>query len=164
MNSSLNQIKFKCVFSDIDGVLTDSGKTYDLNGNVISKSFCDKDFTAINLFRKAGLRVIFVSADDRVNKALAESKKIEFLHSLHDSKLALISKFLMENSIARNEVIYVGDDLPDVECFEALPYSFCPSDAIGFIRERAFVVLERAGGKGCLMEIYELLDKGGIPE
>ena len=50
---------FKLLILDVDGVLTTGCKTYDLEGNVISKEFNDKDFTAIKRFKEKGLKVCF---------------------------------------------------------------------------------------------------------
>ena len=162
MSSSQSHSRLKCVFADIDGVLTKLDKTYDLSGNVISKTFCDKDFTAIKLFKERGIETVLVSADDRVNKALAVSKGIEFFHSRFDSKYAIVNRVLKEKKIELHEVIYVGDDMPDLDCFESLPFTFCPSDAIHSIREKAYAVLQRGGGGGCLMEIFEMFSRGEL--
>lgn len=162
MNSSLNRTNIRCLFTDIDGVLTDSKKTYDISGNVLSKAFCDKDFTAVNLLREQGIETVFLSADDRVNKALAASKGIAFLHSRSESKMSLLQVALQERNLTVNEIIYIGDDMPDLDCFDNLLYTFCPSDAVEEIRAKAHTVLTRKGGTGCIMEVYEMLKKGGL--
>ena len=71
---------YKLLIIDIDGVLTDGCKTYDLLGNVISKNFNDKDFTAIKRF-KNNLNVCFLTADDRVNRNIASSRKVDFYYT-----------------------------------------------------------------------------------
>ena len=64
---------------DIDGVLTDGKKYYGLDGLPFAKTYCDKDFTAIKRVRGAGISVCFLSGDERVNKAMAKNRNIDFL-------------------------------------------------------------------------------------
>ena len=54
---------FKLLILDVDGVLTTGLKTYDINGKVVSKTFGDRDFTAIKEFICAGVTTIFLSGD-----------------------------------------------------------------------------------------------------
>ena len=67
----------KLAIFDIDGVLTNGKKTYGKDGSCISKTFCDKDFTAIKRFIAAGVKVIMISGDN-YNKTMAEKRNIDF--------------------------------------------------------------------------------------
>ena len=53
----------KLVILDVDGVLTDGKKYYNREGEVLMKTFCDKDWTAIKRFRAMGITVIFPTGD-----------------------------------------------------------------------------------------------------
>ncbi len=57
---------------DVDGVMTDGTKFYDLKGEVSHKRYCDLDFTAIKRFKEIGWSVCFVSAATTVNVAMAK--------------------------------------------------------------------------------------------
>ena len=69
--------KIKLLILDIDGVLTDGTKIYDINHKTIYKKFQDKDFTAIKRLKAAGIKVIFLSGDNW-NKGLAKKRVIDF--------------------------------------------------------------------------------------
>ena len=149
---------FKLLISDIDGVLTTGCKTYDLNGNVISKEFNDKDFTAIKRFKERGVEVCFLSADDRVNKKIAESRKIPF-YSVRDlkvkDKVELLEHLKKTYNVDNSEIVYVGDDLPDFKIITKLKYTFCPNDSSQIIKNAVRVILDRPGGAGVIAELYD---------
>ena len=68
--------KPKAIFIDIDGVMTNGKKTYDAMGEVVSKEFCDQDFTAIKRIEKEGIPIFLISGDDRVNKRMCIKRGI----------------------------------------------------------------------------------------
>ena len=152
---SINKIKLFLL--DIDGVLTDGTKVYDLNGKVAYKKFNDKDFTAIKKLKKLGFNVAFISGDDRVNKAIADSRKIKFYYSYNRDKFDFLPSIEKEFEVRRENILYVGDDLPDLEVIKAVGLSFCPNDANPKIKESVSFVLTTPGGHGIIMEIMGIL-------
>ena len=68
----------KLLVLDIDGILTNGKKTYDKYGNIISKSFCDKDWTAIKRFKSLGVEVMFLSGDP-FNEGVANKRNIDII-------------------------------------------------------------------------------------
>ena len=147
--------KIKLLVLDIDGVLTDGIKPIDEDGNVLWKNFYDKDFSALNELRK-WFDVVFLSGDNRINENMAARKGIPFYWSYEDKKKTL-QIILEERSLTKHEVVFVGDDVPDLECLSFIPLSFCPADAIGAARERATFILKINGGHGVIVELKELL-------
>ena len=148
---------YKLLIIDIDGVLTNGCKTYDIEGNVISKKFNDKDFTAIKRF-KNNLNVCFLTADDRVNRKMASSRKIDFYYTRDlnvNNKVELLDFLLTKYNVCKDEVIYIGDDLPDYKIIKELTYTYCPSDAINLIKNTVKHVLSRPGGAGVIAELYD---------
>ena len=95
MESSTKQptTPIKLLLLDIDGVMTDGTKLYGLDGLTMGKRYCDRDFTAIKAFKAVGVKVCFLSGDDKGNKAMAENRKIDFYLSDKnaDSSVLLIN-------------------------------------------------------------------------
>ena len=152
---------FKVLFLDIDGVLTNGKKTYNLNCEVVSKEFNDKDFTAIKIFQKQeGVDIIFISGDKRVNEAMAKQRQIPFYFA-RDNKLDVIKNVLsaMTNWSDLTEVGYVGDDYFDVPVLKAVTYSFCPADAPEYIQQVCETILTTKGGEGIVSELLTLYRK-----
>ena len=148
---------------DVDGVLTDGTKVYDINGKVFSKRFCDLDFTATKKFQMKGWSVCWLSADTAVNQGLAEDRGIRFVHSRDPDgtidKVKWLNTLLFEYD-SMCDIIYVGDDLFDLSIMrEVLRYNgriFCPSNSAPPVKAVA-TNLSSQGGTGAIMELYYML-------
>ena len=124
---------FKLLILDVDGVLTTGLKNYDVEGNVVSKTFGDRDFTAIKEFICAGVNVIFLSGDQQVNSAIARNRKIDFYYSRRSSgqlsKSECAKEILSKYSVTPDSVIFIGDDLFDIEMRDYCKFMACPNDS-----------------------------------
>ena len=154
-------MRIKLLILDVDGVLTDGTKAYDLNGNTLHKSFADRDFTAIKEFKASGVSVCFLSGDLVVNKAIANNRKIPFYSSRSTSgqlsKLALLPQIFDDFKCSSEETCFVGDDLFDLEVFDQVQLSVCPSNAHYLLKRHASIVLSSASGQCCIQELFETL-------
>ena len=73
----------KLLILDVDGVLTDGKKYYNRDGDVIMKTFCDKDWTAIKRFKALGIQVLFLSGDP-FNDKIAKNRNIDIIINRKD--------------------------------------------------------------------------------
>ena len=148
----------KLLILDIDGVMTDGTKVYDAGYNVIAKRFYDKDFTAIKLFVGAGVDVMFLSADDRVNRGMADSRGIMFWYTR--DKVGVLSEICTTRNIEIKDVCFVGDDITDEPIMDAIVRGggkvYCPSDAWpSLLRNDDVFTLNAEGGHGVVMVLYD---------
>lgn len=150
-------MRIKMLILDVDGVLTDGRKAYS-NKGVETKQFNDKDFTAIKRFSASGVKVVFLSGDENINKSIASSRNIDFYYARLKtgviSKASFLSRFENFYKIDRKDMAYVGDDLFDLDIIKALDLTFCPKDAIKDIKEACLKVLDKNGGDGVVVELY----------
>lgn len=153
----------KLLILDVDGVLTSGLKTYDITGNVMSKEFGDRDFTAIKEFLCAGIQVVFLSGDQQVNSQIAKSRRIPFFYSRRSSgnlsKSECATEIQAQYNCTSNETIFVGDDLFDVEMRNHASFMACPSNAHYRMKEVSDLVLSSSSGQGCVQELFEYLVK-----
>ena len=157
---------FRLLILDVDGVLTTGLKTYDVDGNVISKTFGDRDFTAIKEFICSGIKVIFLSGDQQVNSAVAEKRKIEFFYSRRStgqlSKSECAKEILRRYGMEREDVIFMGDDLFDIEMREYCKLMVCPNDSHYLMKKNSDIILNSKSGRGCVQELYEYMVENKI--
>jgi len=148
--------EIKMLLLDIDGVLTDGGMYYTENGDEFKK-FDTKDGLAIKMLTKKGFNVGFISAGK--NKNLIESRAkllgVQNCYVGFEPKIGILDTWLNELGLAYENVLYVGDDLVDLDIFNAGVLSACPSDAVREIRENAKIILSRKGGEGCVRELVD---------
>tara|TARA_R110002020_G_scaffold46539_25_gene132446 strand:- start:2468 stop:3013 length:546 start_codon:yes stop_codon:yes gene_type:complete len=144
---------------DVDGVLTDGTKTYDIHHNVLSKRFTCKDFTAIKRFIAAGIKVVMLSGDS-FNREMAEKRNIDFFCSRNEDlsldKSRYVETFSKKYKISPERMAFVGDDYFDLSIFKKLKFTFCPSDAPKIIKDNSLHTLNVKGGEGAIVELYDL--------
>lgn len=154
----------KLLILDVDGVLTDGTKVYDIHHNVLSKRFTCKDFTAIKRFIASGIKVIMLSGD-AFNKSMAKKRNIDFYCSRNEDlsldKSRYVQIFSDKYNIPIQNMAFVGDDYFDLSIFRKLNYTFCPKDSPNIIKDHATIVLESNGGSGVIVELYDLFYSSG---
>lgn len=150
------ELPFDLLIIDIDGVMTNGTKMYDVNGKVFGKTYCDLDFTAIKRFKAAGIQVCFLSGDKNVNQSMAESRKIDFFHNTPG-----VDKADMLDSIKKHyfatKVAYVGDDYYDIAIMNSVDLSFCPQNCFTPVKQAATVINVEAG-KGVIAGLYDMFE------
>lgn len=156
LEPSRYSLPFDLLILDIDGVMTDS-KVYDANGKVFGKAYCDLDFTAIKRFLAAGVKVCFLSGDMTVNKAMAETRKIDFFHNMPGVDKAELFYKIKEHYNAKT-VAYVGDDYYDIGIMSLANIACCPASSPKAVRKAANKLINVQPGKGVIAGLYDLFD------
>ncbi len=75
------------------------------------------------------------------------------------AKIDDFNDFCTRYGLQADEVMYFGDDLPDIPVMVACGCGACPSDAVDEVKEIADHVSSRPGGKGCAREMIEMVMK-----
>lgn len=146
----------KALVMDFDGVLTDDRVFVDATGNE-SVACSRSDGMGIEMLRVAGLKMMVLSKErNSVVAKRCEKLQIECTHGV-DNKLEILSAWLRSEGIALDEVVYVGNDVNDLECMSAVACSAAPADAHPAARQVASIVLKQNGGSGAIRELSELI-------
>lgn len=158
LNYSLNFSKIKYVFSDVDGVLTDSGMYYCEDGNEIKK-FNTRDGYAFELLKKNGIKTgIITSENTKMVSNRAKKLKIDYLFQGVKNKLEVMSRFCLKNKIDMESIAFIGDDVNDFELLSNLNIKACPNNAVNKIKSIPnIIILDSKGGDGVVREFIELI-------
>jgi 3-deoxy-D-manno-octulosonate 8-phosphate phosphatase (KDO 8-P phosphatase) len=70
-------------------------------------------------------------------------------------KLVCLDHFISETGIPAENILYMGDDIPDYQVMRRVGIATCPADAIPEIRNISAYISKRKGGKGCVREVIE---------
>ncbi len=143
---------------DIDGVMT-NGDVLALESGEQPRTFNVRDGYGINRALKLGYRVAILSAQNQVGVR----KRLEYLGvkeifqgASPDGKAPVFWKYLRDSNLAVEEVIFMGDDIPDYEVMiQEGVLSACPADAVEEVLEVATYVASRKGGEGAVRELIE---------
>ena len=147
----------KVIVSDVDGVWTD-GRIIYLGDQREIKEFNVRDGLGVKLAQKAGLRVVLISS--RRSPALqrrAQELGIVELHQGSANKLDELERVVSKLGLSLEQVLYAGDDLPDLAAMMRVGISAAPADASPEVLAAATWKLESRGGSGAFRELVERL-------
>ena len=143
----------KLFVTDCDGVLTDGGMYYFDNG-ITGKKFKCHDGAGSNILKKNKVQTAIISGDNSKSLELRNSKlKCDFLIMGSQNKLADLKKICLECNIELSNVLYVGDDLNDIEVMQSVGFSCCPQDALDDVKKISTFIADTKGGLGVIREI-----------
>jgi|ERR1700761_325340 len=156
MESFLNKLKEITTFIfDVDGVLTDGSVFVTENGEQ-SRAFNIKDGYAIQLAVKCGYNVCVVSGS-RSKSTLyrLNSLGVKDVYMGIHTKIEKVKIYFEERSISPETVMYMGDDIPELEVMKLVGLPVCPADAVEEIKAVSKYVSPCNGGKGCARDVIE---------
>ena len=145
----------KAFIFDIDGVLSTQTIPLNLFG-VPNRTVNLRDGYAIQLAVKKGYHIGVISGcrSKEYQKRLRLLGVTDILLNSR-SKLEHFNSFLSKYNLNKDEVLYMGDDIPDYEVMKEAGIPVCPSDADSEIRDLAIYVSDKRGGEGCVRDIIE---------
>ena len=154
--------KFKHITTfvfDIDGVLTD-GTLLVLPHGVMARRMNIKDGYALQLAVKRGYHVVIISGGNSVEVIERLSKLgITDLFMQVENKAGVLQQIMQKHSIEKEAVLYMGDDLPDLEVMQMAGLPCCPADAAQDIKEKSIYISHVKGGEGCARDVIEKVMK-----
>ncbi|WP_395626901.1 KdsC family phosphatase, partial [Daejeonella sp.] len=145
----------KAILLDVDGVLTNGNLLLTESGEQL-RQFYIKDGYALQLAVKRGIKIAALSG--------AKSKGVE--HRLKglgiqdvflglDSKIEVYQNYLAQNNLSSKEILFVGDDMPDLQVMKLVGLAVCPADAVEEIKAISHYISPKNGGEGCVRDIVE---------
>ena len=143
---------------DFDGVVTDNRVWVSEDGHEMVAAF-RSDSLIIGKLRQAGMEVVILSSEiNPVVAARARKMKVEAIHGIGlEDKRAVLENLLIERKIDPSQVIFVGNDINDLPCFEAVGWGVAVADAQPEVLRAADFVTARSGGHGAVREICDLI-------
>ncbi len=150
--------KFKhitCFVFDVDGVLTD-GNLLVLPDGVMARRMNIKDGYALQLAVKKGYQVVIISGGNSLEViSRLENLGIQHIFMQVVDKAAVLTKFIKEHAISPSQVLYMGDDIPDLAVMKIAGLPCCPADAAQDIQMAATYISHLKGGEGCCRDVME---------
>lgn len=154
--------RIEVVVLDVDGVLTDGSIVVTAQGEE-NRIMNTKDGFALNHAAKMAFPVWVISGGKSPGVATRLHRLgLKEVHLGIDNKLETLESLLSQNNIKKENVLYMGDDLPDYHCMHTVGIAACPADSAPEILAIAQYVVPVDGGKGCVRHLLRevLLAKG----
>ena len=140
---------------DVDGVLTD-GTVLVLDNGVQARRMSIKDGFALQMAVKNGYRILIVSGGNSPQViSRLEKLGITDVHMSVLDKKAFISKYITDNKLKQEEILFMGDDLPDIPAMSVVGLPCCPADAVNEVKEAVQYISPANGGFACARDVIE---------
>lgn len=142
---------------DVDGVLSTTVMNLSESGDPI-RTVNVKDGYSLQLAVKKGLRVAIITGarvESLRNRFLNLGIPAQDIYIASRVKIQDYQDFLKRNGISKDNVLYMGDDIPDYEVMKECALPCCPSDACPEIQSLARYVSPYKGGCGCVRDVVE---------
>jgi 3-deoxy-D-manno-octulosonate 8-phosphate phosphatase (KDO 8-P phosphatase) len=140
---------------DYDGVFT-GGTVFLMNTGEPLRTANVKDGYAIQLANKKGYRIVIISggrSESVINRFKLLKIKDVFLGV--ENKFGVYKKYIADNNLKPENVLYMGDDIPDYEVMKKVGVATCPADAAEEIKEIVHYISHLDGGEGCIRDVIE---------
>jgi 3-deoxy-D-manno-octulosonate 8-phosphate phosphatase (KDO 8-P phosphatase) len=143
---------------DMDGVLTD-GSLLVMDEGMIRRMHV-KDGYALQLAVKRGYTVMVISGgkSPQVKDRLAKLG-VEHVYMPVEDKLEKLKAVMATQNLQREHILYMGDDIPDIDVMLYCGLACCPADAVAEIKKISKYISPLNGGEGCVRDVIEKVMK-----
>ena len=140
---------------DVDGVLT-NGKILITSKWKMLREMNTKDGFIIKYALDKGFKIFIISGG--TNKGVKERLKdlgIDEIFLGDHTKKDTYEKLIKKYNLQKNEIVYMGDDIPDIPVMKKIGVPCCPNDAVPDVKQISIYVSKKNGGEGCVRDIIE---------
>jgi 3-deoxy-D-manno-octulosonate 8-phosphate phosphatase (KDO 8-P phosphatase) len=147
--------KIKTFIFDVDGVLTDGKILINSDGELL-RSFDTKDGYAMKCALVKGFKIAIITGgrNEAVRERFKELGVIDIYLGAHH-KLDAYQDLMDNYDLNPEEILYIGDDIPDIPVMEKVGLGCCPANAASDVKAMADYVSHKKGGEGCVRELIE---------
>lgn len=140
---------------DVDGVLTDGSLLVMPDGEFLRRMNI-KDGYAMALAVKRGYRIAIISGGHSSGVPVRLKRLgIEEVFMGVENKLVVYEQLLEKYNLTDEQILYMGDDIPDLPLIKRCGVPTCPADAVTEILQKSIYVSSREGGQGCVRDVIE---------
>lgn len=148
-------LKVNTFVFDYDGVLSDGYVLVTSDGDALRTANV-KDGYAMQLAIKKNYRIVIISGGySESMKRRLESLKITDIFLGVDKKIDVYKEYLQTHKLLPENILYMGDDIPDYEIMLTAGVPTCPADAVEEIKRVATYISHQPGGHGCVRDVIE---------
>jgi len=147
--------RVKAFVFDVDGVLTNSEILVTENGEQL-RTFYIRDGYAIQMAVKQGYPIAIITGGKSLGiKLRLEGLGIKDVFIDISHKTLILEQWMQKNNIQPESILYMGDDIPDIQAMAMVGFASCPADAVEDIKAISHYISPLQGGKGAVRDIIE---------
>lgn len=140
---------------DVDGVLTNGMVTTLPDGDQL-RTMNIKDGYALQHAVKKGYHISIISGgtSESVRKRL-NGLGIQEVNLGCKNKVEVFEQLKKKFGLQKEQILYMGDDIPDYKVMQAVGFAACPNDAATEIKSISDYISPKKGGEGCVRDLIE---------
>lgn len=147
--------RVKAFVFDVDGVFTDGKLIVNPDGDY-SRSMNIKDGFAVQYAVKQGYIIGIITGGNSENvRTRFNNLGITDVYLASSPKIDDFEDFYFKYDLKLEEILYMGDDLPDYEVMTKVGFPTCPRDAVEEIKSVSVYISDKKGGEGCVRDVIE---------
>ena len=151
--------KISTIILDVDGVLTDGYLLISDTGKFLRRMNV-KDGYGVRYARSKGYLICVISgAEQALMRERFDKLGIDEVYVGSTDKIASYEDLKKKHDLKDEEVLFIGDDMPDVSLLKKVGFSCCPKNACQDVLSTVDHILDNNGGEGCVREIIEKVMK-----
>lgn len=145
----------KAFIFDVDGVFTD-GTLFLLPGGEQARQMSVRDGFAVKFAAESGYPIaIITGGNDEPVRWRFKTLGVENVYLPSKNKVVDFKHFIKKHNLDASSVLYMGDDLPDLEVMKMVGIPTCPADADSEIKKVSEYISDKKGGEGCVRDVIE---------
>lgn len=140
---------------DVDGVLTDGVVTVTTSGELV-RNMHTKDGYALKVAVDSGFNVCIISGatNEGVRTRLRGLGITDIYLGTH-KKMEQFEEYINVYNLKPENILFMGDDIPDFQVMREVALPCCPKDAVPEIQDISVYISQKKGGKGCVRDVIE---------
>ena len=151
-------MRIKLFVYDFDGVMTNNKVIVDQRGNesvIVNRG----DGLAVSIIKRMNIPQLILSTEaNPVVLKRANKLNIICINGVEDKKEKL-KEYCIQNDINFKDVLYIGNDINDLDIMKMIGHPYCPADAHESIKVISDYVFKSKGGNGVIRELLDLIIK-----
>lgn len=149
----------KCFIFDVDGVLSSQSVPLQANGEPM-RTVNVRDGYALNLAARLGYGLAIITGGRCESVRLRFQKLgMKYIYLNASNKIEQFREFIAETQYTPEQIVYIGDDIPDYEVMQLVGLPVAPSDATDEIKQVARYISPYRGGEGVARDVLSQVMK-----
>jgi 3-deoxy-D-manno-octulosonate 8-phosphate phosphatase (KDO 8-P phosphatase) len=147
--------KVKAFVFDVDGVFASSKVYLHPSGDLMRTMNIKDGYAVFYAIRKKYLICIISGGTSESVRGRFKNLGIADIYLGSHNKVKDFNDFLQKHELKPDDILYMGDDLPDYEVMKMVAVPTCPSDAVEEIKAISSYISDKSGGEGCVRDVIE---------
>lgn len=139
---------------DVDGVLTD-GTVLLLENGLQARTMNIKDGLALQMAQRSHRVVLLSGAYSEPVLTRLQYLGLTNIFLGTKDKMGVLKSYIQQHNLSWSSILYMGDDLPDMDVLKSCGLACCPADAVAEVKAMCQYISVKPGGGGCVRDVIE---------